>query len=1743
MTAGIFADCVFFIKVNLSSFKEKKRLKNIISSNGGSFSYVLNEKCTHIIAYNVSDLRGSHLKKIQKHQISVVDPDFIWKCIEEKQLIEKADDNKSVHVVPEKKVKNIQNYQKTQSYARDEEKNKEDIHVWDNGDPMEDESWSAKDFEVAKYSFLQKDSEVAVVELLSLKDECLLPYKISTRTGLLNGSKQEYTYFLAENSMKACERYELRVKELKNKGFLQKDIIPPEAMIFMSEPLQEVLLKEAINTTKLSQEVGCFVESIWHDAFGHLFDILSSHIESISLNDVSKAEGILLQLKGGLTTAATPGELQNLMAEFHRLIPHNVNSFQPITKKLISEKQELCQLIRDFLNTCETTKAWHMYSTFAKYQALRCKIEYVDPNTEEFLQVANQVLEKNYSNESFEVLEVYRIGRLSETSSFQSKMGNIRSLLHSSSASNFLGILSRGLLLPKTVVEEFGLERTDIGNLGSGIYFTDSISACVKYSKPSDTSGARLLVLCDVALGNPQDTYKMDFSITEPPSGLHSVHGVRRTAGVNSDFEDDEFVVYNRNQVKMRYAVRFSVSNDKVDLKPEFLFNENELELEQTPQDVLMVPTQSEDAAIDELPQSKPIHGGLQSVDGKQMPLEMIHVKAKVMDLIAQVVIFQTYKNKSPMPIEAKYVFPLDSSAAVCGFEAFINGKHIVGEVKEKQQAHQEYRSAIQEGHGAYLMDQDAPDVFTVSVGNLPPNSTVIIKITYITELVMSCSEVNFHIPGTVASWQKDKALNENIQDTVTKVKIDEGGAPKGCFCLDMSIEMPYKIENISSYQHSLKIKKTDCKAVVQTREGASLDENGFTLVISMTDAYLPRMWVEKHPDKNSEACMLVFHPEFESEYQPADVTICLDCSNSMEPCFQNAKLLALHILRSVHLAYHVNLILFGTTYKEFDICPKRRDNLQDLEKFIKMAKPDMGNTEFWKPLNSMCLLPPSTGIHKILLISDGQIQNEYPIFQILKRNVGKVRLFTCGVSATANRHMLRSLSQQSGGAFEFFEDKSKSSWDSKVQRQISRLYSPNCSAVSVKWRQFDHNAPDPLQAPSRIQALFSQDSLLVYGFIHHCTQATLKGLIGDKELDTMVSTTELQKTTGTMLHKLTARALIRDYEDGILGEEEDEHELNKRLKKMLIVELSKEYSLVTQFTSFIAVEKREADESHLDIEPNIQEIIASEDVDFLPYMDWDPTDPTDPTDLQMDFDSEESEFVEEPRLHLDVLECLAEEVYEGDFESAQYVLAASAFPTFIPLSPLPCVERNLSLAEIGAQTSLFSGAPQPQALSFDAQPYPPPPPLFGSPFPHAQPDSLHPASQRKMESKGIMQRRKILGRKMDVDMEMRPCGFSKIEAQTSLFSSAPQPQALSFDAQPYPPPPPPQLFGSPFPHAQPDSLHPAPQRKMESKGIMQRTKILRQKMDVHMEMRLCGSSKIGPQTSLFSSAQQYPSPPPLFGSPFPHAQPDSLHPALQRKMAFEEITLDSAAGCETEVNMKMRPCGFSKIGPQTSLFSSAQQYPSPPPPPLFGSPFPHAQPDSLHPAPQRKMAIKGITLDSAAGCETEVNMKMRLCGFSKRSICKRPLIKSPTWSSLSALQQEEGFWLLTPALGKLLHIDVPFLTDVFLYKKGICSLGIKGKDEVQKLIATLLVLQAIRNYGLIHLVTFKSLMKMDDSSTTSEFYPNINKAIKWARKAEQQYPGICPRLGLGKDWDSATKLLLRIEPIDLSSDLYPAVM
>uniref|UniRef100_A0A8C1UVQ9 Poly [ADP-ribose] polymerase n=1 Tax=Cyprinus carpio TaxID=7962 RepID=A0A8C1UVQ9_CYPCA len=968
----------------------------------------------------------------------------------------------------------------------------------------------------------------------------------------------------------AVEAYLQLMKELETEGFTKTHTLPPEVERLASYSLQQLLLEEKLNCSTLSQEVGVFVELVWTEALGSLNNILTVPVSRISLNDVRMSLDDHTQRS--------------------KEADRNLLCLTVLLCLLALSAADLCQLIRDIVNVSEATLGSPSPSSLGKYRALRCSIEVVSPQNPEF-HVVSQLLQ----DRPVQIQQILRVSRGVELQLFMEDLGNIKPLLHSSSPSSFVGILSRGLLLPRVGVEQHGIERTDIGNLGGGIYFSDSLKTSVKYSKPSVTDGSRLLLVCEVALGRCKDLLKKDTTLTRAPDGYHSVHGVQRTPNRLSEFEDDEFVVYNTEQIRLKYVVQYSLEGDELkEFQPQI-----NTQLPDTTPDIL---SSDDNEGLESTKNPlEEMNAGLLDSSGQKLPLQAVNVRCKLMDLLCQVIIFQTYTNQSAVPIEAKYVFPLEETAAVCGFEAFINGKHVIGKVKEKEQARKEYKQAIEKGHGAYLMDQDAPDVFTISVGNLPPGATVLIKVTFITELVVRSGSIIFSLSGTVAPWQQRDTLNQTTQATVEKIGVTELQE----FSLSMSIEMPYEIINLSS-SHRIKTKRTDCKAVISTLPGQTLGSEGLQVSFSLSNIHMPRMWVENHPDKDSQACMLVFYPDFKSSGVSSsgglssvnDVVILLDSSKSMRgDAMLNARRIALQVLKSLDRSLKINIISFSTDGSESQFfCISLHFS------FLQSCSGSGGSTDLWRPLRILSLLPPCRGVRNILLLSDGHVQNQPLTLQLVRENSCHTRLFTCGLSLTANRHMLRALAQAGGGTYEYFDTKMKHTWTEKVRAQVQRMESPGCRSVAVKWQQFNPTAPLPVQAPSQLHALFSDCHTLVYGFVPHCTQATLFGDLSGQEIKTMVSTTELQKTKGTFLHKLTARAIIRDYEDGILANSEAEHEGKKAELKSYIIELSKEFSILSQFTSFVAIEKRnELDTGFTDI----PKIISEEDVDILPYMGW----------------------------------------------------------------------------------------------------------------------------------------------------------------------------------------------------------------------------------------------------------------------------------------------------------------------------------------------------------------------------------------------------------------------------------------------------------------------------------------------------------------------------------------------------------
>jgi len=128
---------------------------------------------------------------------------------------------------------------------------------------------------------------------------------------------------------------------------------------------------------------------------------------------------------------------------------------------------------------------------------------------------------------------------------------------------------------------------------------------------------------------------------------------------------------------------------------------------------------------------------GLTTTDNTPVPLKKLEVKTVIQGFISSTCYTLTYENEEEKPVEASFVFPMDDSSAIFHFEAEIDGRLIVAECQDKEQAKQTYNDAIEAGQSAFLLAESdqSRDVFKCDVGNLPPKSTALVRLYYVTEL------------------------------------------------------------------------------------------------------------------------------------------------------------------------------------------------------------------------------------------------------------------------------------------------------------------------------------------------------------------------------------------------------------------------------------------------------------------------------------------------------------------------------------------------------------------------------------------------------------------------------------------------------------------------------------------------------------------------------------------------------------------------------------------------------------------------------------------------------------------------------------------------------------------------------------------------------------------------------------------------------------------------------------------------
>jgi poly [ADP-ribose] polymerase len=285
----------------------------------------------------------------------------------------------------------------------------------------------------------------------------------------------------------------------------------------------------------------------------------------LTVGQIERGEKILHDLYALFKTGkAKPADMERLSGDFYTTIPHRIGRTRAAISSAIidsleefEQKQETLQLMKDMLQVNGDGGSVLFDSEIdKKAKALKCDLGWLDSSSSGFKELSDLVIRSQVKSKNVKVKQIFTLKRDAEWGTFDNQIDNQRHLFHGSRIKNWVGILSRGILMPKIVVS-MGVQRTDAGWLGNGMYFGDAACTSAFYTTPG-RKGTRFMAIARVALGKMKPFTRITYGITEPPPGYHSCHGVRRKAGVDSQFEDDEYVIYRPTQQRLEYLVEFT---------------------------------------------------------------------------------------------------------------------------------------------------------------------------------------------------------------------------------------------------------------------------------------------------------------------------------------------------------------------------------------------------------------------------------------------------------------------------------------------------------------------------------------------------------------------------------------------------------------------------------------------------------------------------------------------------------------------------------------------------------------------------------------------------------------------------------------------------------------------------------------------------------------------------------------------------------------------------------------------------------------------------------------------------------------------------------------------------------------------------------------------------------------------------------------------------------------------------------
>jgi Ca-activated chloride channel family protein len=591
-------------------------------------------------------------------------------------------------------------------------------------------------------------------------------------------------------------------------------------------------------------------------------------------------------------------------------------------------------------------------------------------------------------------------------------------------------------------------------------------------------------------------------------------------------------------------------------------------------------------------PPHQATQGSLQAVgrDGQPLaecPLKHTDVKAEISGQLSRVTVTQEFHNPFQDKIEAVYVFPLPQSAAVDDMTMIVGDHTINGKIKRREEAQAIYEAARQAGQTASLLDQERPNIFTQSVANIAPGAEVKITISYVEFLKYEDGTYEFVFPMVVAPryipGQPIGKQGGGREPDTNKVpdasRITPPVAPKATraghdISIEVKLDTGVPIDGLKSTLHEIDVARPDNhRAVVRLKDQAAIPNKDFILKFDVAGKKISDAVMTHRGAQGGFFTLMLQPPErvTAADVTPKELVFVIDTSGSMEGFpIEKAKETMNLALDNLYPEDTFNLITFsGDTHVLFpQPVQATRENLLRARRFLA-SRQGSGGTEMMKAIRA-ALAPSDRQNHVriVCFMTDGHVGNDMEIISEIQKHPN-ARVFSFGIGSSSNRFLLDKMAEHGRGEVEYvtLEDDGSAA----ARRFHERVRNPLLTDIDIDWA----GLPVADVYPKRIPDLFSVKPLILTGRYTSAARGTIRlrgNLAGQNFVKEIPVELPESQPEHSVLATLWARTRIddlmsQDYE----GIQNDDPQPDVR---EAITQLGLEYQLMTQFTSFVAVEE-----------------------------------------------------------------------------------------------------------------------------------------------------------------------------------------------------------------------------------------------------------------------------------------------------------------------------------------------------------------------------------------------------------------------------------------------------------------------------------------------------------------------------------------------------------------------------------------